>query len=99
MPKELGECYHCNHLILPGDVSVANLVVRNLDQRLVDALKQRAANAGRSAEAEHRRILEEALFAPPKRSLAEVLAAMPDVGQDSDFARREDREPAARVFD
>jgi plasmid stability protein len=78
---------------------VANLVVRNLDQRLVDALKQRAANAGRSAEAEHRRILEEALFVPPKRGLAEVLAAMPDVGHDSDFERREDAESAAGVFD
>lgn len=78
---------------------MANLVVRNLDQRLVDALKQRAARAGRSAEAEHRRILEEALFIPPKRSLAEALASMPDVGQDSDFERLEDAEPAARVFD
>ena len=78
---------------------MASLVVRNLDQRLVDALKQRAAMAGRSAEAEHRRILEEVLLAPPKRSLAEVLASMPDVGQDSDFDRSEDAEPAARVFD
>jgi antitoxin FitA len=78
---------------------MANLVVRHLDQRLVDALKQRAANAGRSAEAEHRRILEEALFVPPKRGLAEVLAAMPDVGHDSDFERREDAESAAGVFD
>jgi len=77
---------------------MANLVVRHLDQRLVDALKQRAANAGRSTEAEHRRILEEALFAPPKRSLAEVLAAMPDVGHDRHYERRDDAEPAARVF-
>lgn len=79
-------------------IVVASLVVRNLDQRLVDALKQRAAVAGRSAEAEHRRILEEVLLALPKRSLAEVLASMPDVGQDSDFERSEDSEPAARVF-
>lgn len=78
---------------------MANLVVRNLDSRVVDALKQRAAMAGRSAEAEHRRILEEALFAPRKRSLAEVLAAMPDVGRDADFARVEATEPANHVFD
>ena len=38
---------------------MANLVVRNLEPRLVDALKQRAARHGRSAEAEHRAILEE----------------------------------------
>ena len=35
---------------------MANLVVRNLDQRIVDALKQRAARHGRSAEAEHRAV-------------------------------------------
>ena len=40
---------------------MANLIVRNLEQRLVDALKQRAARHGRSAEAEHRAILESAL--------------------------------------
>ncbi|MBK1645879.1 DNA-binding protein [Thiocapsa imhoffii] len=77
---------------------MANLIVRNIDQRLVDALKQRAAMAGRSAEAEHRRILEEVLFTPRKRSLSEVLASMPDVGQDGDFERVEAAEPAPRVF-
>ena len=35
--------------------------VRNLDATLVEALKARAARNGRSAEAEHRRILEAAL--------------------------------------
>ena len=33
---------------------MANLVVRNLEPRLVDALKQRAVRHGRSAEAEYR---------------------------------------------
>jgi plasmid stability protein len=55
--------------------------------------------AGRSAETEQCRILEEALFAPHKRSLAEVLAAMPDVGRDADFARVETTERAKHVFD
>ena len=68
---------------------MANLVVRNLDQRLVDALKQRAARHGRSAEAEHRAILEAALLLTPKKSFAEVLSSMPDVGEDEDFERRE----------
>ena len=40
---------------------MAQLTVRNLDDDVVAALKARAANHGRSAEAEHRRILEDAL--------------------------------------
>ena len=40
---------------------MASLVVRNLDDDLVRRLKERARAHGRSAEAEHRRILEEAL--------------------------------------
>ncbi len=63
-----------------------NLIVRNVDARIVRSLKERAARNGRSAEAEHRAILEAALRRPRKRSLYEVLAAMPNVGKDSDFA-------------
>ena len=40
---------------------MAQLTVRNVDDAIAAALKERAARAGRSAEAEHRRILEEAL--------------------------------------
>lgn len=40
---------------------MAQLTVRGIDDELATALKARAARAGRSAEAEHRRILEEAL--------------------------------------
>jgi len=78
---------------------MANLVVRNLDQRIVDALKQRAARHGRSAEAEHRAILEEVLLGAPKKSFAEALASMPNVGQDEDFERLEDADEDAHVFD
>ena len=78
---------------------MANLVVRNLDQRLVDALKQRAARHGRSAEAEHRAILAAALLLTPKKSFAEVLSSMPDVGEDEDFVRREDTHQADHVFE
>ena len=42
---------------------MAQLIVRNLDSRLVRALKARAVGRGRSAEAEHRAILESALGA------------------------------------
>ena len=77
---------------------MANLVVRNLDQRIVDALKQRAARHGRSAEAEHRALLEEALLRPTARSFAEALAAMPDVGNDKDFERAEEKVGNDHVF-
>jgi antitoxin FitA len=86
----LKACYHCNHPAGGQGGKMANLVVRNLDQRLVDALKQRAARHGRSAEAEHRAILEAALLLTPKKSFAEALSSMPDVGEDEDFERRED---------
>lgn len=69
---------------------MASLVVRNLDPRIVDTLKQRAAQHSRSAEAEHRAILEEVLLSPKRKSLAEALAAMPNVGRDEDFERVED---------
>jgi len=42
---------------------MAQLLVRDVPQDVVEALKRRAAEHGRSAEAEHRIILEEALRA------------------------------------
>ena len=66
---------------------MAQLVVRNLDEDLVKSLKQRAAAHGHSAEEEHRQILQTALRAPRRRSLADLLAGMPDVGEDADFVR------------
>lgn len=62
-----------------------NLVVRNIDEDVALALKQRAAANGRSAEAEHREILKNALQRPKRRPFSEVLASMPNVGEDSDF--------------
>jgi antitoxin FitA len=62
-----------------------NLIVRNVDPQIVKALKELAVRNGRSAEAEHRAILEAALRRPRKRSVSEVLASMPNVGRDSDF--------------
>ena len=62
-----------------------NLVVRNIDEDIALALKQQAASHGRSAEAEHREILRMVLQRPKRRSLAEVLSSMPDVGDDADF--------------
>jgi len=76
---------------------MATLIVRDIDESLVLALKQRAAKHGRSAEAEHRLILATVLLRPRKRHLADVLAAIPNVGNDADFARVEDASEAQRV--
>jgi plasmid stability protein len=73
-------------MIATREIIVAtNLVVRNVDEGVALALKQRAATNGRSAEAEHREILRTVLHHPKRRSVAEVLASMPNVGEDSDF--------------
>lgn len=53
---------------------MAQLIVRNLDDELVSRLKQRAAEHGRSAEAEHREILRQALQEEPRRSFKEMAA-------------------------
>jgi antitoxin FitA len=76
--------------MIPRGLNMAsNLVVRNVDEDVALALKQRAAAHGRSAEAEHREILKSVLGGPKRKSLAEVLAHMPNVGEDGDFARRD----------
>ena len=66
-----------------------NLIVRNVDEEVVQSLKEQAARNGRSAEAEHRAILKAALLQPRKRSFNEVLASMPNVGRDEDFVREQ----------
>ena len=76
---------------------MASLVVRNIDEQLVKALKAQAGLNGVSAEAEHRKILESALLAPQKLSLAETLRSIPNVGEDSDFERQQ-QDGAASVF-
>jgi plasmid stability protein len=67
---------------------VAQLIVRNLEDEVVQALQLRAAGHGRSAEAEHRAILRAALL--PSGDFKAFLESMPDVGQDSDFERDPD---------
>jgi plasmid stability protein len=71
---------------------MANLLVRNIDDKLVSALKARAGRHGISAEEEHRRILQTALQKPVKKTFSEILQSMPDVGQDSDFERKQNSE-------
>ncbi len=71
---------------------MAQLLVRDIESEVVRELKVRAARNGHSAEEEHRQILRQALRPKgPTKSLKEHLLAMPDVGEDRDFERPEDR--------
>lgn len=70
---------------------MADLLVRNVDPRLVRALKARAGRKGVSAEAEHRAILAEALGADVRRPFAEFLTTFPRIeGHDEVFDRVQD---------
>ena len=65
------------------------LIVRQIEEKLVRKLKERAGRRGVSMEEEHRRILRDALLgtAAKRSSFKEALLAMPDVGDDKDFER------------
>jgi len=76
---------------------MSSLIVRGVDEAVLRALKMRAVRHGRSTEAEHRALLAEVLLQPRRRPLAEVLASMPDVGDDADFEREQGGD-AAREF-
>jgi plasmid stability protein len=52
------------------------LIVRRVDEELVRRLKLRAARNNRSAEAEHREILKQALSGEPNASFKEVAAQL-----------------------
>jgi len=66
---------------------MAQLIVRNLEEEIVKELKLRAVKHGRSAEEEHREILRKVLRREPGASFKALLAAMPAVGDDTDFER------------
>jgi plasmid stability protein len=72
---------------------MAQLHVRNVSEEIVARLKQQAARSGRSMEAEHRRILEEALFPErrPGRRLLEILQAGPFAEPDFQLERVRDQ--------
>ncbi|MDD5581272.1 MAG: DNA-binding protein [Methylobacter sp.] len=76
-----------------------SLVVRNLDESIINALKARAVAHHRSTEAEHRAILAEVLMKPQRQTFAEALANIPAAGIDSDFQRVNDDTSASHVFD
>lgn len=74
---------------------MGQLIVRGLEDRLIQALKRRAARLGHSAEAEHRAILEQALR-PETESFAETAARLrargPRTATDSADLIRRDRD-------
>ncbi|MGK7911692.1 MAG: DNA-binding protein [Synechococcus sp.] len=76
---------------------MTDLIVRNIDEAIVKALKLRASRHGVSAEAEHRKILEQVLLHPPQKSFAEALRLIPNVGNDTDFEHVQD-DPDPDVF-
>lgn len=74
---------------------MGQLIVRGLDDRLIQALKQRAVRAGHSAEAEHRAILEQALRDETETfadTAARLRARTPRQSTDSADLLRRDRD-------
>lgn len=76
-----------------------SLVVRNLDESIINALKARAVAHHRSTEAEHRAILAEVLMKPQRKTFAEALSSIPAAGTDADFIRVDDDTKVPNVFD
>jgi len=77
---------------------MAQLIVRNLEEALVQRLKRRAGEHGRSTEAEHREILRAALLGRrPRGTLKDLLLAMPPLGDDALFARVSGKSRAVKL--
>ncbi len=74
---------------------MGQLIVRGLADDLIHALKQRAGRVGRSAEAEHRVILEQALRPETENfneAAARLRARTPPQSTDSTDLIRRDRD-------
>lgn len=68
---------------------MAQLIVRQIEEKVVRKLKQQAGAHGVSMEEEHRNILRESLLGASRkrRSFKDALRAIPNVGKDADFER------------
>ncbi len=64
-----------------------NLIARKVKETTAIGLKKRGATRSRGVEAEPREIPRTAVKRPKRNALATLLAEMPNVGLDSDFAR------------
>ena len=73
--------------------NMPQLIVRNIEAKVVQKLKARAGRHGVSMEEEHRRILRRTLLekTAPRPSFKEYLLQMPNVGPDSVFDRSRDQ--------
>ena len=74
---------------------MAQLIVRQIEEKVVKRLKEQAGLNGVSMEEEHRCILREALLGKSKKKLSfkEYLLQMPDAGPDELFERNRDLVP------
>ena len=65
------------------------LIVRQIEEKVVEKLQEQAGQDRVSMEGEHRRILREALLGKSTRRLSfkEALLAMPNLGDDKNFER------------
>lgn len=72
---------------------MSQLIVRQVEEKVVKKLKARAGLHGVSMEEEHRRILREALLgtAPDRLPFKEFLLTMPHAGNDAAFRRSADK--------
>lgn len=66
---------------------VDDLLVCDIDKKVVRAFEERAVAHGRRDEAEHHEILATALVRLRRESSADDLADMPNLGVDADFER------------
>ncbi len=64
-----------------------NFFVRNVHEDVAHTPKQLAAGHCRSVDAEQGELLKSGTPRPNRLSLVDVLASMPNVGDDSDFDR------------
>lgn len=68
------------------------MIVRQIEEKVVKRLKERAGRHGVSMEEEHRRILRSALLGGQRRrpSFKEYLLRMPNAGPDELFQQKRD---------
>jgi antitoxin FitA len=72
---------------------MAQLIVRNIESKVIRKLKQRAAAHCVSMEEEHRRILRHALLPQSRKDRPSFMAhllSMPDIGSDKIYCREKD---------
>jgi len=87
-------------LSLIAQIYMAQLIVRQIEDKVVRKLKARAGQHGISVEEEHRRILRATLLGGPAVrpvSFKEYLLTMPDSGPDNLFEPKRQRGRKVRL--